>query len=126
MMKHMEEILNEEKKDEDSKKNAAEKEIRTALKAEIDELQAERNKGIVQFLKLISEKYVSYQGKKVEFTEDQLKSQNLKNTLKNVTKHYHPDKKVLAQGKMTEKELYLRDEIIKITNILFQEMKGSD
>ena len=38
--------------------------------------------------------------------------------------NYHPDKKGLAEGKMSEKEIYLRDEITKTINQLMAELKG--
>lgn len=123
-MKHMDEIIKAERTSEDAKKNDAEMALRKELKAEIDEIWDKKNESPEKFLKLLSEKYVSYKSEKVEFTEEQLKSSNLKKTLIKATIHYHPDKKTLADGKMNEKDFYLRDEIIKAINNLTSEMKG--
>ena len=50
-------------------------------------------------------------------------------TLKKATVYYHPDKKVNAKDKFgldQKRQEYLRDEIIKIVNVLMAECKEKD
>ena len=61
-------------------------------KEEITALKEAESKGAAEFLKHISDKYVSYLNKKVEFSEDDLKAGNLKKTLRKATIYYHSDK----------------------------------
>jgi hypothetical protein len=47
----------------------------------------------------------------------------IKRTLVKTTIHYHPDKKILAKDIFTERDYYLRDEIIKIINYMTGNLK---
>lgn len=129
MMKHMDEITKAERLAEDKSKSADEVAMRRENKALIDELWNAKDKGAYHFLKLVQQKYESYHAdKKVEFSEEDLKDKNLRKTLVKLTIHYHPDKKSLAEGRdgWTQKDFYLRDEIIKIINALTSDIKGAD
>ena len=47
--------------------------MRKELKTEIDSIRDHEKKGAREFLNFISKEYVSYENKKVEFTEEDLK-----------------------------------------------------
>lgn len=126
MMKHMDEITKASLDAEESKRTAAEMELRKSCKEDIDELWDKKADGPLAFLKLCSRKYISYAGKEIVFSEEDLKSSKLKSTLRKCLINYHPDKKVLAGDQMAEKDFYLRDEITRIINQLTAEMKGFD
>lgn len=103
--------------------------MRKSLKVEIDELWDSKAKGPLNFLKLMEQKYPSYNSNKtIEFSEEDLKETNIRKTLIKLTVHYHPDKKTLSEGRegWGPKDFYLRDEIIKIINSLTSELKGAD
>ena len=65
----------------------------------------------------------------VKFTDKQLESGNLKKTFLKCALYYHSDKKNSTNPADKwdgdkERQEYLRDEIIKITNKLMEENKG--
>ena len=128
MMKHMDEINKANLIAEDAERTAEEAKLRKSCKTEIDELgDVKGPEGkLFHFLKLLEAKYPSYSGEKVKFTEEALQSSKLKTTLREAMVHYHPDKKSLAVGKFGDdqkRQEYLRDEIIKIINLLLAEVK---
>ena len=80
------------------------------------------------FMDLLEEKYPSYHKSEAMkdkwlklFTEEARRLGKLKNTFKKFAQHYHSDTKPLARnpnrwGDDQDRQEYLRDEIIKITN----------
>ena len=77
MMKHMDEITKAAQSIEDAKRSAAEAELRRTCETELNDMEKACKEGPGAFLKLCSEKYESYAGKKVEFTEEELKTSSL-------------------------------------------------
>lgn len=125
----MDEITKAERLAEEKDKSQDELAMRKSVKTELDELWDTKAKGPRDFLKLMEQKYKSYNpNKKVEFSEDDLLEKNIRKTLLKLTIHYHPDKKSLSHGRegWTEKDFYLRDEITKIINVLMSDIKGAD
>lgn len=78
------------------------------------------------FLKFIGENYTSYvHGKNLTFMEDDFKSSNLKKILTKTCIHFHPDKSAKAkQDGMSEGQIYLRNEILKILTSFINALKG--
>ena len=63
-------------------------------------------------------------GKTLSFTPEQLESKNIKKTLTRTCLHYHSDKSVKAKSDgMSDAQIYLRAEIIKIITRFINEIK---
>ena len=109
------------KKNDQSSKDVA---LRKELKKEIDELWDKKSDGAVQFLKLCAQKYHNWKNNQIEFSDDDLKHVNIKKTIIKTVFHYHPDRqKQDKDGVFKEKDIYLRQEIVKILNALNGEIK---
>ena len=88
----------------------------------------ENSESSAKFLLFVGEKYSSYvTGKTVSFTSESLESKNIKKTLNKTCLHYHSDKSAKAKANgMSEAQIYLRSEIIKIITGFINEMKSCD
>ena len=86
-MGEIEDALNKLEAEEMAKENQA---MLEKCKSEIEALNKITCPS--EFLKFLSENYVSYKNEKVIFTEDDLNSGKIKKTLLKSTIHYHPDK----------------------------------
>ena len=63
-------------------------------------------------------------GKTLSFTPEQLESKNIKKTLTRTCLHYHSDKSAKAKSDgMSDAQIYLRAEIIKIITRFINEIK---
>ena len=89
-------------------------------KKEVDEINSKVNEGKIEFLKLLQEKYNSYiDNKPIVFSEEDFLSDNIKRTLIRTTRHYHSDKKNCMPNIFNEKDVFLRELIIrKINNFI--------
>ena len=90
MMKHMQEIEDANQKKEAEAMAKENQAMIEQCQAELEALQKITQAS--EFLKHLSENYVSYKNEKVVFSEEDLKTGKLKKTLLKTTIHYHPDK----------------------------------
>jgi hypothetical protein len=130
MVKHMIEITEAENLKEENEREEAERAIRKTVKKEIDELneysESYSHSEYAKFLQFVGAKYTSYTtGETVTFTEESLESKNIKKTLTKACLHYHSDKSARAKADgMSEGQIYLRSEIIKIITRFINQIKG--
>ena len=89
---------------------------------ELADFKIYEGKGAVEFLKFIGKEYISFQKKKVEFTDEQLKGANLKKTIIKTCRFYHPDH-AISSG-FDEKKVFLRSKITQILTRFLNTMKG--
>lgn len=92
MMKYMNEIQTEQDRKERDAQWKDEAKLRESLKKEIKEINDHKSQGSRKFLKFVAENYVSYENKKVEISDDDLKESKLKKTILKICKAYHSDK----------------------------------
>ena len=86
-------------------------------KAEVEEINNKASEGKVEFLKLLQEKYNSYiDNKPIVFQEEDFLYENIKRTLIKTTRHYHTDKKNCMPNIFNEKDVFLRELIIRKIN----------
>ena len=96
--------------------------MREKVQGELQDLMS-HSKNAVGFLKFIAENYMSYQMKKVEFSERSLKMDKLKKTITKACVYYHPDKQNTVPGAFDAKQIYLRTQICKILTKFLNTMK---
>lgn len=127
MMKHMQEIHQEEQRLEAENAMENEAEIRQECTIELEKLDVHMKRGAAAFLKHVVKNYKSYINNELPATlsDEDLSFSKIKKTLVKLTKHYHPDKiNTLPAGTWSNVDIYLRSQIIKIITNLNSEIKG--
>lgn len=91
MIKDMDDI-NKAAMKKEPKASDDELKMRFELKADIDELWKKKDEGPVPFLQFVIGKYKNWSNKSVELSDNDLKMENLKQTMVKTIYHYHPDR----------------------------------
>ena len=80
-------------------------------------LQGKKEEGLVNFMKYCQENFKDWKGNPVVFSEDQLKNENLKSSIRMCIHHYHPDRKKQDKvGRYSQNDINLRNQITMILN----------
>lgn len=91
MIKDMDEI-NKAAMKSDAQASEDELKMRQELKKEIDEMWDKKAQGPVPFLQWAIAQYKNWKGESIQLSDDDLKAENLKQTLVKTVYHYHPDR----------------------------------
>lgn len=73
-------------------------------------------------MKFLAEKYVGFDNKKVNISDEDLTESKLKKTILKTCRAYHSDKS--ANSGFTKEQKYLREQIMRILTNYINEMKG--
>lgn len=104
--------------EEEAAKDKADAPFREMIKDDLAKISAEKKKDCATFLKFINENYMPG-GKKFTLTDEQLKSDKIKSSLKKFFIKFHPDKQVNEPRQIQ----ILREEIMRVLNTWNESLK---